>query len=377
MRKTKSEKVKILMLNYEFPPLGGGAANATYYLLKEFSKIKDLEIDLVTSSTDKFRIQQFAPNIKIHFLDIGKDGNLHYQSQKDLLKYSWKAYKYSKQLMKEKGFNLCHAFFGIPCGFIAMKLGLPYLVSLRGSDVPGHNPKFKLLDKLIFKRLSKKIWNKSKLTIANSKDLRDEAYLTSKKKEIKIIVNGIDTSFYKPTKKENSMKKFRIFYAGRLSIVKGLDFLLKALSQLDKNSELILAGDGDQKDHLQELSKKLGIKNQVKFLGILNKEDLRKEYLNASVFCLPSLHEGMSNTVLEAMACGLSIVITNTGGVNLLMKDNGIVVKSESSEELFLALKKIKENKELRNNMGKKSREIAEKMSWKNMAKSYLEIYRK
>ena len=47
---------KILMLNYEFPPLGGGAGNATYYLLKEFSKMPDLTIDLVTSSTEGFKI---------------------------------------------------------------------------------------------------------------------------------------------------------------------------------------------------------------------------------------------------------------------------------------------------------------------------------
>ena len=68
LTKSSGKKLRILMLNYEFPPLGGGAGNATYYLLKEFSKKKDLEIDLVTSSTDKFRTEQFASNIKIHFL---------------------------------------------------------------------------------------------------------------------------------------------------------------------------------------------------------------------------------------------------------------------------------------------------------------------
>ena len=59
-------KKRILMLNYEFPPLGGGAGNATYYLLKEFSKqkYKNLEIDFVTSSIDKFKIQKFSEKMK-------------------------------------------------------------------------------------------------------------------------------------------------------------------------------------------------------------------------------------------------------------------------------------------------------------------------
>jgi hypothetical protein len=69
---------RILILNYEFPPLGGGAGNATYYLLKEFAKDPDLKIDLVTSSIDAFRVEKFSDNITVHLLDIGKGGNLHY-----------------------------------------------------------------------------------------------------------------------------------------------------------------------------------------------------------------------------------------------------------------------------------------------------------
>src|SRR3989344_4881417 len=133
---------RVLVLNYEFPPLGGGAGNATYYLLKEFAKYPDLEIDLVTSSVDTFRVEKFAGNITIHFLNIGKRGNLHYQTNQKLLMYSWKSYWYSKKLMEEKEYDLCHAFFGIPCGYVAMMLRLPYIVSLRGSDVPFYNKRF-------------------------------------------------------------------------------------------------------------------------------------------------------------------------------------------------------------------------------------------
>ena len=58
-------------------------------------------------------------------MDIGKKGNLHYQSNKDLLTYSWKAQQLASKLIKKTDYDLVHAFFGIPCGYIAMKLGLP------------------------------------------------------------------------------------------------------------------------------------------------------------------------------------------------------------------------------------------------------------
>ena len=178
---------RILLLNYEFPPLGGGAANATYHLLKEYSKRKDIKVDLITSSTGEYSEEQFAKSIRIYFLDIGKKGNIHYQTNKDLLTYSWKAYKLGKKLVRKNHYDLVHAFFGIPCGYIASKLGLPYIVSLRGSDVPFYNKRFYWPDKLLFRRLSKKVWKDSKATITNSEGLKELALRSDPKQNINVI----------------------------------------------------------------------------------------------------------------------------------------------------------------------------------------------
>jgi glycosyltransferase involved in cell wall biosynthesis len=369
-----SKKMKILMLNYEFPPLGGGAANATYYLLKEFSKVKNLEIDLVTSSTDEFRVEQFAPNIKIHFLDIGKNGELHYQSNKDLLKYSYNAYKYSKGLMKKKRFGLCHAFFGIPCGYIAMKIGLPYIVSLRGSDVPYWNPKFKLLDNFLFSWLSPKIWEKSKATIANSKKMKIKALESSTNQKIEVIYNGIDTNMFKPIK-EKEKDILDILLVGRLSKIKNFDLMINALEDVPFNYKLHIVGDGPEKEILEALANKNKIK--CKFYGMVeDKKKLIKIYQGASIYCTTSLNEGMSNTMLEAMSCGLPIITTNVGGAKELIKENGFIIRVGDSKELLKKIKTLAGDKRMRNNMGKKSRLITEKMSWENMAKSYLGVYR-
>src|SRR4030042_6239409 len=127
--------MKILILNYEYPPLGGGAGNAAFYLLREFSKTPDLEIALVTSSIDnKYHLEKVGENIEIHRLPIGKRNlNMHFQTNRELLVYSWKAFWFSKKLIRhlaerKQKFDLALAFFGIPCGYIAKKLGLPFFL---------------------------------------------------------------------------------------------------------------------------------------------------------------------------------------------------------------------------------------------------------
>jgi hypothetical protein len=102
------EKKHILILNYEYPPLGGGAANATYHLLKQFKESEQFNITLITSSTSKYCIEKLSDNITIHYLDIGKKGNIHYQSSKELLTYSLKAFFFAKKLKKKQRFDIVH-----------------------------------------------------------------------------------------------------------------------------------------------------------------------------------------------------------------------------------------------------------------------------
>jgi len=372
------KKLRILMLNYEFPPLGGGAGNATYYILKEFSKNKDLEIDLVTSSVNNFRIEKFSKNITIHYFEIGKKGNLHYQTNKDLLKYSWKAYSYAKELIKKNNYHLCHAFFGIPCGYIAMKLkkkfGLNYIVSLRGSDVPFYNSRFYLLDKLVFKKLSRKVWRSAKQVIANSKGLKDLALGTNPNQKIIVIYNGVNTEEFKPSKTKKKNKVLKLISTGRLIERKGYSYLINALENQD-NIELTLIGDGNLRNELESLSKELNV--NVRFPGKKNKAEIIKELQNSDIFILPSLNEGMSNSILEAMACGLPIITTDTGGSEELIDGNGFIVKKEDSINLFRSLEKYRKDPILVAKHGKLSRDLALQLSWNKTVSKYSSIYQK
>ena len=192
------------MLNYEFPPLGGGAANACYYLLKEFASQKDITIDVITSGRTQ-KIEQFSKNITIHYIKINKK-NPHYWKMSEILVWTLKAYKLSHAFVRKKKYDVCHCWFGWPSGMIGYTLGIPYIVALRGSDVPGYNPRLSLLDSIIFKPISKVVWGKASHVVANSAGLRDLALKTARMK-IDIIYNGVDVHEFKPSVKKNKKLK--------------------------------------------------------------------------------------------------------------------------------------------------------------------------
>jgi len=381
--------MKILFLNYEYPPLGGGAGNATAYLLKEYSSIPDLEVHLVTSSADALEHHfSVGENINVHSLPIGKDGkNQHHQSEKDLLTYAWRGYGFADTLLKQKKFNAIHAFFTVPCGYMAMRLSkkynVPYIVSLRGADVPGYSERFTMLYSLL-RPLTRKIWTRASNVVSNSSGLRLLALETNPLQEISIIPNGIDIEEFKPSKEKEVDGYIRILCVSRLTPRKGIRYLLQAMKLLltentERKIELWIAGEGDATASLKQLSKELGIESKVKFFGKVEHKKLASYYQTADIFCLPSLNEGMSNTMLEALASGMPIVATVTGGTEELVGDgeNGFFVEQKSAKDLAQKLEILINDNNLRTQFGNASRARAEKMSWKNVADSYYQMYQK
>lgn len=370
--------MKILMLNYEYPPLGGGAANATYYMLKEFSLRNDIEVDLITSSANsKFEIEKMGANVVIHKLPISKN-KIHYWTQKEILSYSWKAYRYIKKL-NLKEYDLAHAFFGIPCGGIAwaFRKNLPYIVSLRGSDVPGFNNRFSF-QYVFLKPIIKKVWRDSGAVIANSKGLKELALKTEEYVDIGIIFNGITIDQFFP-KVDSQNEHFTVLTVARLIERKRIEDLIKAVSLLVKdnitNIKVKIIGDGNMRGQLESLAQNLNVSEYIEFLGYIPHEKLPSYYSSSDLFVLPSKNEGMSNTILEAMASGLPIITTNTGGTQELISGNGILVGAENPKSIKEALNKYFDNHELLREHGQKSREIAENMSWGKVAQDYYKAY--
>ncbi|MFQ3308541.1 MAG: glycosyltransferase involved in cell wall biosynthesis [Candidatus Nanohaloarchaea archaeon] len=357
------------MLNYEFPPLGGGAANANRYMLKKMAD-KDVEIDLVTSSLEEEEKESFSENITVHRVDVNKK-DIHYWRQREILLYMVRGFRRSKELIEEKDYDLIHAWFGFPCGFMSQHLELPYIVSLRGSDVPGYNNRFSF-HYVLLKPVIRSVWRNAEAIVANSSGLRDLARETMDI-NIDIIPNGVDVSQFAPRASEKT--RFRVLTVARLIERKRVGDIIEAVKGLDV--ELVIVGEGNKKSKLKAMVSKQGLDDKIDFKGYVEHDKLPKIYESADLFVLPSLNEGMSNTLLEAMAAGLPIVTTDTGGTEELIDGNGKIVEKENSSEIRSAIRNYIDDPVMHEKHQSRSREIAKRMSWENKAEDYMELYRK
>jgi len=378
--------MRILFLNYEYPPLGGGAANATQQILKEYAKRQNIQLDLVTASVDKnLHIEKLGDDICIHKIPIGKNSEkLRHQSQRDLLAYAWESHGYAKRLLQKNSYDVIHAFFTVPCGFTAMllakKFSVPFIVSLRGSDVPGYSKRFTWMYKVL-KPLIVHIWKRADRVVANSAGLRDLALTSSPQQPIDVIFNGVNTEKFTPREKKEDSGRVFLLFASRLMQRKGVKYIIRALHLLhEKYPQLrliIAGGDGDASDDLRRQVKELHLEEKVEFTGHYYNDDLPGIQHRGDIFVYPSFNEGMSNNVLEAMAGGLPIIMTPTGGAKELISEgeNGYIVDFGNGKAIAEKIEILINDEALRETMGQKSREKALELSWKKVADKYVGVY--
>jgi glycosyltransferase involved in cell wall biosynthesis len=171
-----------------------------------------------------------------------------------------------------------------------------------------------------------------------------------------------------------------IVFSGRLNQEKGVDLLFRAISKIEhKELETVIIGDGPQRKEYEQIARKLGV--EAKFTSWLND---RKEYFdylkNAICVVVPSLWiENCPLVIGEAFACGTPVIGTNSGGIKELINDSGAgFVVERDPDEIAEKIRVLVENTMLRDEMGEKGREYAEKhFNWEKNVEKLVKVYEK
>lgn len=367
--------MKILAISHEFPPIGGGGANACYFLTKGFVE-KGHEVTLVTANYQGMPESEIVNGVRVIRVN-SKRAHKEHCSFKEMLSYLLKAYPVANKLQKRENFDVCLVFFGIPSGpigyMLKKKYKLPYVIRFGGGDVPGFQERFTKVYKIIAPAI-KLIWKNADALIANSQGLKDMALDFYNKKPFDVIPNGVDTEVFYPSVKEES-DEFKILFVSRLIERKGLQFIIPQLKKIqdstEKSVKLIVVGDGPYRETLERIAEENHVSDMVEFVGQKGKEEIVPFYQNADLFILPSSKEGMPNVVLEAMACGLPIIMTPCEGSAELICENGY--KAERKEFADYIIKLIGDN-EMRKEMSINSnKRVKNFFSWKHIVNEYLE----
>ncbi|MFQ5867209.1 MAG: glycosyltransferase family 4 protein [bacterium] len=227
--------------------------------------------------------------------------------------------------------------------------------------------------------------------IAITREMRNELIeIGIKEEQILDIPNFVNTEKFYPISNEKRSElrnelflptdKEIITFVGRLSIEKGISYLIHAWSKVIigySQAVLLIIGDGVLMKSLKDKASALNLSDKIKFLG---KKDNISEYLQASdIFVLPSLSEGMPNALLAAMACGLPCIATKIGGIVDLIDDDkdGILVKPASSKELASAILTLLKDEKSSKDFGSQTRKkILKRYSINSIVPAYINLYK-
>ncbi len=374
--------MKLLLINNEFPPIGGGGSTVTKYAIK-YLVAAGHEVTLVTSGykgLPRREVIDGAEVIRIPAVRRFAD----YAAMWELVIFGISALGYVWWYTLRHKVDFIQAYFAVPAGWVAWVIslvrGLPYAVYFGGSDIPGANPsRYKRVYPVITPLL-KLIWQRAEFRTVCSEELVRLGQQVDPKAEFKLIPNGVDTKRFSPIER-SANPKVRLLFIGRLIPRKGFQRVVKALPLVRERAqypfEVEVVGTGTYRSELDQLATSLGVSDVIKYVGTVPYDKLEKSYQYADVFVLTSLSEGMPSVILEAMGCGLPVVASDVGGNNEIVKEgeNGFLV-GENEEQIAERLVRLIDDQDLRERMGKASREMALQYDWSAIMSEYDRLYR-
>jgi glycosyltransferase involved in cell wall biosynthesis len=287
--------------------------------------------------------------------------------------------------------DLIHAHWILPSGLI-------------GAFLKRRNPKLKLvltvhssdlwlIEQLPFgKRLLRWILAETDYLTLVSEEQRNRIQkllshrLFGWEEKISLLPMGIHWERYQREGREEPKKalglegKTVILYLGRLIPLKGVSYLLEAVKPM-KNVEVVILGDGVERGRLERMSREIP---WVRFLGNLQGKEKRDWLSLADIAVFPSIsvgrrHEGLPVALLEAMASGLAVVATDTGGIReaIVHGETGLLVRERDSKMLRKSLEFLADDPQFRRSLGERAQESSRRYDWGTIGQAFFEIYEK
>lgn len=353
--------MRLLLVNYEFPPVGGGASYSCRSLARHLVK-RGHYVDVLTSRVAGQPRTEEVDGVLIHRVwswrrsihDCGTFGAATFLMF-GLLRMNW--------LLRHRSYQVVHCYFALPCGPLALhsanRSELPYVLSLRGSDVPKYdltNPWLNNLHRFV-SPLTHKVLSRASIVVPNSESLLRLIMDFHPAGNYEVIPNAA-LSQSVSRQPRGTIGPVRILCVSRLIARKGIVVLLRAMALLrDLPVVVDIVGDGRQLNRLHSIAAKTGLQSIVSFHGARPHDEVLRLCADADIFVHPTLSESCSMAVIEAMSAGLPIVTTRVGGNEILVKDgeNGILVNPQDPQALADALRALVVNPQRRTVMGQAS----------------------
>ncbi len=314
----------ILVIIYEFPPIGGGGGRAAYDICRHLVA-RGHEVTVLTAHFQGLPLEENKDGIRLVRIPSFRKSSFG-ASFFTMLAYVLAGLWAGFRLIRIDRPDIIHTHFAVPSGALAWTLsmltGIPYILTAHLGDVPGGVPEktgkwFRWLEPF-----TKPIWKRAKKVIAVSEHTRQLA-LQHYSVDVEVIPNGADVTHLEPSKIELNTPP-RLVFAGRFVSQKNPLAIVQVLSQLkDLDWNCSMLGDGPLLDDVKRKIENAGMVDRFELAGWVTSDDVLDHFSKSDILFMPSLSEGLPVVGVQALAKGLAIVASRIGGF-LDLVDEGI-----------------------------------------------------
>ena len=366
---------KILIISEGYFPKAGGLEKLVTELAESLRADRGYEVDVITSTRETICSQDVVNGINITYvpLYVGHGKEKLFRELLYAGKIIW------NQLKQEYDFVVLQ-YLGYLAGLFTFvnRKKIPYSISIHGTDVIGGRRK-----SIIEKMLMKKAVTGAKSVISNSyylgRQLEKTLGISITDKQT-VIWNGIHLEKYDPD--EAITTNNTIVSVGRFVYKKGFDVLVDAFSRMKKqcpDARLILVGDGTERAKCEQLAEKLGILDSIVFLGLVDNKMIPSVMKQGRFFVLPSRNEPFGIVVLEAMALGIPVIATDSGGVTEILDGGkfGCLIPTEDPDKMAECMIRFYEDDAQLEELREKGLDRVKQFSMERVVSQYDQIIKK
>lgn len=342
--------MRLLILNYEYPPLGGGAGMVTQHLARELVAL-DCTTTIITTWMPGLLEKEEQGGLTIIRLKSKRRNNY---SSNPFEMLSWMQHTKKYLLQHGAPYDICLANFMLPGGGVALwlqkKWGIPYVVLSHGHDIPWAFPRQMFLWHVLCFPVLKSIAHRASHIVVLTDELKkiaDRFTGASQTDKIVLIPNGMHTPVLPKKSFDGGME---VVYGGRLVAQKDPFTFLEAVKRLQQQGfnpfRVTIIGDGERRAAMEQYIEKNELKG-ITFTGKIPHPEVMAIFRRAHVLVSTSVYEAMSLTMLEALSEGMYVLSTPvTGTEGYILEDvSGNYIPFGHAAELATAIIKYHEEK--------------------------------
>ena len=374
--------MRLLIVSYEYPPIGGGGGVMVRTLARELAK--HVNVTVLTTRRVGLSVTDNDGGVEVVRVPVWGRHDDAIASLSSLVTFCpsslWRGSR-----LASRPFDVVHSSFAVPSGptgvFLARRWGVPHILTVHGGDIFDPSRRISPHRVPILRNVVRGVIRRSDRIVALSSEIERRTREIYGAAQVTKIPPGVqEPAPAETTQADHGLVPGEVILvtASRLVVRKGIDALIDVLHQLrNLQLQLVIIGSGPLRGTLEAQANTLGLNGRIRFTGHVSDEEKWRLFQAADIYVSTTHHEGFGIAFLEAMRAGLPVVAYDSGGQrDLLRPGESVLVPHDDRDEFARCLARVATATEERQRLSAAARSRAREYTVARFATSYLDLYR-